>query len=254
MAHRDEIVSFCNDLLELHKYPDYGPMGLQFVGHECVTKMAVAVTVNKRVIEQAHEQGANLLLVHHGMFWNNESRIFDDRIEGRLELLEKYEMSLLAYHLALDTHDIIGNNKLAAESLGLSKLKRFAEMGWGGEYKEPMTWTEFRGKVCDTFLKEAPNTLSMNSYSNHPNKVHKVAVLVGAASHYVVQAHREGYDTFFTGEASEPAFHLAQDLEMNWIAAGHDLTEQAGVKRLGKILKRKFRVDSIYIPTGNWKI
>lgn len=261
MADRDDIVSFTNELLELDRYPDYGPMGLQFTGTDFVTKIATAVSVSKDVIERAYQCGADMLIVHHGMFWNNESRILDERVGGRLELLEKYNISLLAYHLALDAHETIGNNVLAAKALGLSKLKKF-DIGWGGEYVRPMTAHAFLQQV-QTKLETGAVRGFFHGPEDHPgprghegqslfmHQVHKVAVIVGGAYQYVVDAHRLGYDTFFTGEASEPALHLAQDLGMNAVFGGHHATEQLGVQELAKILSRKFRLKHDYLQIDN---
>src|SRR6476469_8038705 len=118
-VHRYDIVDFYNDVLELDKYPEYGPMGMQFQGTEYVSKIATAVSINKDVIQRAADAGCQMLIVHHGMFWNNESRILDDRVGGRLSLLEATGITVLAYHLALDAHPVLGNNRKAAEAIGL---------------------------------------------------------------------------------------------------------------------------------------
>lgn len=261
-AHRDEIVDFCNDVLELKKYPDYGPMGMQYTGVEWVNKIALAVSINKDVITRAAQADCDLLVVHHGMFWNNESRILDERVGGRLELLEEYGITVLAYHLALDAHPTLGNNRKATEALGLRKLKPF-DIGWGGEFKTPMSGLDFQRHVQTKF--ETPrvngfwyaNPIPGPGPRGHEgaayviHSVERCAVIVGGAYHYIVDAHRQGYDTFFTGEASEPALHLAQDLGMNFVWAGHHATEQMGVQALGKQLTRRFRVETKYLQIDN---
>jgi dinuclear metal center YbgI/SA1388 family protein len=261
-AHRDEIVEFCNDVLELNDHPDYGPMGMQFEGVEWVDKIATAVSISKDVIERTHAAGAQLLIVHHGMFWNNESRILDARVGGRLELLEKYGITVLAYHLALDAHPVLGNNRKAAEALGLRKLKPF-DIGWGGEFKMPMMGLDFIKQVQHKFDTArvgsfwhanplpGPGPRGHEGAANVLHSVERCAVIVGGAYHYIVEAHRQGYDTFFTGEASEPAMHLAEDLGMNFVWAGHHNTEQMGVQALAKQLTRKFRVETEYLPIDN---
>lgn len=262
-VHRDEIVDFCNDVLELNKYPDYGPMGMQFEGVEWVDKIATAVSINKNVIKEAAAMNAQVLLVHHGMFWNNESRILDERVGGRLELLEEYGITVLAYHLALDAHATLGNNRKAAEALGLRKLKPF-DLGWGGEFKTPMNGFDFTRQVQQKFGARVNgfwNGAALEVHTVGPRGhemdvslqygVNRCAVIVGGAYHYIVEAHRQGYDTFFTGEASEPALHLAEDLGMNFVWAGHHATEQMGVQALAKQLTRKFRVETEYIQIDN---
>jgi dinuclear metal center YbgI/SA1388 family protein len=246
VASRDEIIAFANSELRLLDYRDYGPMGLQHAGAERVTGIATAVSVNIDVIERAAEAGANMLIVHHGTFWNNESRILDERVGGRLRALQGQEMTLLAYHLCLDAHQKIGNNILAARSLGLGHLTPWEGIGWSGQYRTPMTMKNFENKVFKKF-GQFPTV-----FWCHPShEVHKCAVIVGGAAQYVVQAHRDGFDTFFTGELSEPSLHIAQDLKMNLIGAGHDRTERSGVQTLGAILSRKFGLPHIFIDSPN---
>lgn len=250
MSNRNEIIQFANGVLELDKYPDYGPMGCQHLGAEHVTKICTATSVSSSVICRAEAAGAQMLIVHHGMFWNNESRILDERVGGRLRHLQEAGITLLAYHLALDAHDVIGNNKLAAKTLGLRKLKRFEGIGYGGEYLEPMERTTFREMV----RKEFGDTGSFYHpilYPEGTNLINRVAVIVGGAAQYIVEAHRQGYDTFFTGEAAEQTIYLAQDLGMNFIAAGHDRTERAGVQQLAKIIGRKFRTETEFLAESN---
>lgn len=246
MTNVADITKFCNDTLDLKSFPDYGPMGLQFTGSEQVNKIACAVSISKDVITRAHEDNASLLIVHHGMFWNNESRILDDRVGGRLELLEKYGISVLAYHLALDAHPKYGNNILLARNLGLQKLHRWQEIGYSGGLRQPMNYAEFwlKGQVklgCDhiPFVHASQDN------------VQNVAVIAGGAAQYIVQAHRDGFDTFVTGEPTEPSMYLAQDLGMNFFAFGHDKTERAGVQSLTRLVSKRFGLPWSFIPVEN---
>lgn len=246
MTDRDDIVKFCNDLLDLKSFPDYGPMGLQFTGSDEVNKIACAVSISKDVIKRAHEANASLLIVHHGMFWNNESRLLDERVGGRLELLEKYGITVLAYHLALDAHPKYGNNILLARTLGLQKIHRWEDIGYSGEFHHPYSKLALEKKIsrslgCDRYL----------AVNAGPEWVEKVAVIAGGAAHYVVQAHRDGFDTFVTGEASEPAMYLAQDLGMNFFAFGHDRTERAGVQSISRLISKKFNLPFVFLPVDN---
>lgn len=249
MASQTDIVKFANDELKLHKFPDYGPMGLQFSGDKDVKKIASAVSVSIDVINRAAAVGANLLVVHHGMFWNNESRLLDERVAGRLKALESHGMTLLAYHLALDAHPKMGNNILLARNLGLGKLHRWEGIGWSGEFRQPMH--------SSVFYQQAGKKLKLSSSDGvaylrpDPFHVHKVAVIAGAAAHYIVQAHRDGFDTFVTGENTENAVYLAEDLGMNFFAFGHDKTERAGVQTLGRQISKRFRVPHEFLSVEN---
>ena len=119
MAHRDEIVAYADELLEVHRFPEYGRPGLQVLGADEVTKIACGVSASRELFERAAATGAQLLIVHHGMFWRNEPLWIDRRQRGRLEALFAADLTLLAYHLALDAHPTLGNNALLADALGV---------------------------------------------------------------------------------------------------------------------------------------
>lgn len=247
MADRDNIVAYCTETLDLHSFPDYGPMGLQFAGKDEVNSVTCAVSISKDVIERAKD--SDLLIVHHGMFWNNESRVLDERVGGRLDLLEKYGLSVLAYHLALDAHPKIGNNILLARTLGMSKLHRWQDIGYSGEFKKSMDIKQFSLAA----QQKLDGLYGRSDVFTHEAKreVQKVAVIAGGAAHYIVQAHRDGFDTFVTGEATEPALYLAQDLGMNFFAFGHDKTERSGVQKLARLVSGKFNIPFEFLPVDN---
>lgn len=123
MARRDEILDYANELLDLAAYPDYGPMGMQVAGAGEVRKIACAVSASLELFERATAVGAQLVVVHHGLFWNNEPRVVDERMKGRLRALFEGDVTLAAYHLALDAHPELGNNALLARELGVSDRK-----------------------------------------------------------------------------------------------------------------------------------
>src|SRR5712691_1933753 len=104
MASRDEILAHAAELLDLDAFPDYGPMGMQVVGAEEVTRIASGVSASLELFHRAADAGAELLLVHHGILWNNEPRTIDRRMRARLEALFDADLTLAAYHLALDAH------------------------------------------------------------------------------------------------------------------------------------------------------
>jgi dinuclear metal center YbgI/SA1388 family protein len=247
MADRNKIIAWCNQTLDLHSIHDAGPMGLQFPGASEVKGVAAAVSVNVDVIDRAANEGANFLIVHHGLFWNNESRI-DAPWQRRLEALEASEMTLVAYHLALDAHPKLGNNILLARNLGLGKLTPWEGIGWSGEYKQPMWSPDFAVKAHQKLdLKDTAYTC----FFAGSKYVTKVAVIAGGAAQYVVNAHRDGFDTFVTGEPSEPSYNLANDLDMNFFAFGHDKTERSGVQALARQVSKRFRVPWTFIPSAN---
>jgi dinuclear metal center YbgI/SA1388 family protein len=236
---RDDIVSFCHSLLEVDKFKDYGPMGLQFKGNPRVERIACGVSVSQDLIERALDWNADMLVVHHGLFWNNEPRQLDERMKTRLRLLEEANMSLLAYHLALDAHPTVGNNVLALDDFEGS-LRRFGDIGWGKKLDRP-----FKRDDLSWFY---PNT---TQYRNGPTQIRKVAAIVGGAPHYIHDAVRDGYDLFITGEAAEPTQALAKELGINFVALGHYNSEKIGVDALTREVRKRFNVTTRFIDIPN---
>jgi dinuclear metal center YbgI/SA1388 family protein len=247
---RDDIVEYANGLVKLHDFPDYGPMGMQFEGDPNISGVASAVSVNTSIIQRAASAGCNLLLVHHGLFWNNESRILDGMHHGaRLDELDAKGMTLLAYHLALDAHPKFGNNILLARTLGLGKLTPWEQIGWSGELKDPMSVYQFAQRAANKLEHDGASI--PYAFPDGNTLVRKVAVIAGGAAHYIIQAKKDGFDTFVTGEPSEPSYHLAKDLGMNFFAFGHDATERAGVQKLGQQISKRFRIPHAFFPSPN---
>src|SRR5207237_3666607 len=129
MARRDEIVAYANELLDVDRFPEYAPAGLQVVGAGEVTRIACGVSSSRELFERAAAAGAQMVLVHHGLIWRNEPRVVDARMKGRLQALFAADVSLVAYHLALDAHPELGNNAQLAQALGVEVERPFAEIG-----------------------------------------------------------------------------------------------------------------------------
>ena len=131
MTARDEIVTYANELLEVERFPEFAPQGLQVVGASDVTTIACGVSSSRELFERSAALGAELVLVHHGLFWRNEPLIVDARLRGRLEALFRGEASLVAYHLALDAHPTLGNNAQLAARIGAMPIGPFGSVGLG---------------------------------------------------------------------------------------------------------------------------
>ena len=128
-AARDEILAFLDAELETHRYRDDAPIGMQVIGAEQVERVASAVSSTLEVFDRAAVEGAQLLLVHHGMFWDNEPRVIGRHMKRRLERLFAADITLAAYHLPLDGHQLIGNNARLAEELRVRVDGWFSEHG-----------------------------------------------------------------------------------------------------------------------------
>jgi dinuclear metal center YbgI/SA1388 family protein len=245
VAYRDEIVSFANEFLDIGSYPDYGPMGLQVVGAADVAKIACGVSASRELFERAAGAGAQLVIVHHGLFWEKDSRVIGPVQRARLEALFNGDLTLVAYHLALDAHPEIGNNALLADELGVQREGRFTDWGYGGRLAAPMPASEFSALVQEK-LDRPPLVFAYG-----PEEIERVAVLTGGAARYVSDAAQEGYDCFVTGEADEPTKHAAKEAGIHFIAGGHYATETLGVRALAAKLADQFGVEWEFIDLPN---
>ncbi len=245
MASRDEIVAFADELLDVASYPDYGPMGLQVVGAADVTKIVCAVSASRELFERAGALGAQLVIVHHGLFWDRDPRVVGPVLKGRLKALFDADLSLAAYHLALDAHPEIGNNALLARRLGVTVDGRFAEIGIGGSLAMPVPVTEL-ANVVNAALDRAPLVFPYGR-----ELIERVAVCSGGAAQLLADAAAQGYDCFVTGEADEPTKRVAMETRTHFIAAGHHATETSGVQALAARIAERFGVTWEYVDLPN---
>ncbi len=245
MARRDEILGYANELLEVHRFPEFAPPGLQVVGAGEVTKIACGVSSSVELFERAAAAGAQLLIVHHGLFWRNESPVVDRRQRARLEALFRADLTLAAYHLALDAHPEIGNNALLAAALGVDVERQFGQVGQGGRLREPCSAPEFVTRV-QALVEREPVVFAGGS-----ERVERVAITSGGAGGELILAASEGYDLFLTGEPEEPSLHAARELGVHFVAAGHYATERLGVQALAERLSVRFGIEWEFLEVPN---
>jgi dinuclear metal center YbgI/SA1388 family protein len=244
VANRDEIVRYANDLLEAVKWTEFAPTGLQVVGAEEVSLLACGVSSSRELFERAMTTGAQMVLVHHGLFWRNEPLVVDARLRGRLESLFRGNASLLVYHLALDAHPELGNNAQLAARLDATPESEFGAVGLGCTV-EPQGIEPLAARVRAAVERE-PLVFPFG-----PAEVRRVAIATGAAGHELVRAAHEGYDVLLTGEPEEPNLQAARELGIHLIAAGHHATERLGVQALARHLAERFDLEWRYLEVDN---
>ena len=245
MAQRDEIIAFADELLDAGAFPDYGPMGMQVIGAEQVSKVVCGVSSSRELFERAADAGAQLVIVHHGLLWENEPRTIDARLKGRLQALFDADITLLAYHLALDAHPEIGNNVLLARQLGVDVERQFGKIGVGGSFGEPPTISELSARVAETVGREPL------VFAEGPERIRRAAVVTGGAARHLPEAAAEGYHVLVTGEAAEPTLMTARELGIHFVAAGHYATERLGVQALAAAIADRFGVDWEFVEVEN---
>ena len=245
MADRDEILAYASELLDLDAYPDYGPMGLQVAGARKVERLACGVSSSLELFERTAAAGAQMLLVHHGLLWDRDPRVIDDASRRRLKTLFDAEITLAAYHLALDAHPEVGNNALLARELGIDPSEQFAEIGFGGNLAEPASIEDFTARVREK-LGSDPVV-----FAHGPERIERAAVITGGAARYLAEAASARYDLFLTGEPAEPTLHAARELGIHFVAAGHYATERVGIKALTERLAAQFDLEWEFIDLPN---
>lgn len=245
MINREDLIAYCNDFLEIEKFNDYCPNGLQVEGSESVAKIVSGVTASQALIDAAIEHQADVLLVHHGFFWKGENAVLTGIKKRRLKSLLSNDINLLAYHLPLDAHKMLGNNVLLAEKLGVTVEQFFAsnEIALAGRVKQ-QTGGELRQHITHILDREP-------LHIDADRAISKVALCTGAAQSYIEQAIEQGVDAFISGEISENTWHIAKENNIHYFAAGHHATERYGVQALGEHLASYFGLNHHFIDIVN---
>ena len=242
----DDLIGHLDDLLEPGAFDDYGPNGLQVPGREFVQTVVTGVSAGIELFERAAAEGADLVLVHHGLFWKGPPRPLDRPAKRRLELLFEADMSLAAYHLPLDAHLEHGNNALLAAGLGAQVDGPFAGIGvTAGFPGDGIAAEELASRVRDLVGREPLAILA------GPAQVRSLAIVSGGGQGYLPEAIASGHDAFLTGESSERNFNEAREAGVHFVAAGHYATETLGVRRLGDLLAERFGVRHVFIDVPN---
>jgi dinuclear metal center YbgI/SA1388 family protein len=247
----DSLVQYLDEYLHLAEEIADAPEalnGLQVTNSGEVTRIAAAVDLCEATIHLATEQRADLLLVHHGMFWSG-LRPLTGPAYRRIAGLIKANIALYAAHLPLDRHADVGNNHVLAKMLGIKVREDFgsyhgAPAGVWGEYsgtREELSWALTKA------LGTAPRAFLFG-----PERVRKVGIVTGAGGSLIPQAAAAGLDAYITGEGQHWTFFDAEELRVNVFYAGHYATETVGVKALAEHISKKFDLPWVFLdhPTG----
>jgi len=246
MTSRQTLLTYIDDLLDVGRYHDYCPNGLQVEGREQVQHIVSGVTASQALIEVAIEQGADALLVHHGYFWKGETATITGIKRQRIQRLLESGINLLAYHLPLDGHIELGNNAQLARVLGFSIEDVAGDSGLLFVGKpEQSTSGEALAAHIEACLDRTPQHISANK------DIQRIAWCTGGAQSYIEQAAALGVDAFLSGEISEQTVHIARETGIHYFAAGHHATERYGVQALGDHLASQFDLKHSFIDIDN---
>ena len=243
---RDELVCYLDEYLRVRAIEDSSNNGLQVGGADQVTRLAFAVDASLTTFEAARGARAQMLVVHHGLFWSKPIMVTGIHLH-RIQTLLDGGLSLYASHLPLDFHVEVGNNATLARWLRLDGVEPFGDYkghpaGFAGRLSQPCSLEQFAAQVEQSLGEPV-----LKIWSFGPGTVQKVGIISGGAGLLVSQAAEAGVDVYLTGEVSHIAYHEAQELGVNVVYGGHYGTETAGLKSLAEHLSDRFGLETIFL-------
>jgi dinuclear metal center YbgI/SA1388 family protein len=248
MAARNQIETTLNTLLAADSFNDYGPNGLQIEGGAQVRRIVSGVTASLDLIDAAIADGADAILVHHGLFWRGQ----DGRLVGwlgeRVRRLMAHRINLFAYHLPLDAHAEFGNNAQFGLRLGLVADARFGEqeLGFAGSAGDNVSVAALAARAQAALGGRAPLVLPGDGRA-----LARIGWCTGGAQGYFEAAIAAGVDAFLTGEVSEPQAHLARETGVAFLACGHHATECFGAPAVAAHVAGLFGIEHRFIEITN---
>ena len=245
------ILEYLDELLAPAEFSDFCPNGLQVPGPETIETVVTGVSASAQLFRQAATHDADLVLVHHGIFWNGAPLALSPAAKLRLQLLFEHDMALAAYHLPLDGHAEIGNNALLAEGLGCESQGPFAlhkgmPIGVVGRFPGD-------GISPDELVLRAHELTDREplAFLSGPERVRTIGIVSGGGSDYLDEAISTRLDAFLTGEPTERVMNQAHEGAVHFVAAGHYATETFGVRRLGEMLAERFGIRHVFVDIAN---
>ncbi|MEA2139894.1 MAG: hypothetical protein QOG56_3044 [Solirubrobacteraceae bacterium] len=245
------LLRYLDELLTPAAFSDYGPNGLQVPGPDEIETVVTGVSASAQLFERAAELDADLVIVHHGIFWSGAPLALSPAAKRRLQLLFEHDIALAAYHLPLDAHPEVGNNALLADGLGCTSREPFAihkgmAIGVAGRF-------DGDGIPAPQLVERVRKLTGREplAFLDGPQRVRTVAIVSGAGSQYLDDAIAAGHDAFLTGEPAERVMVQAREEQIHFVAAGHYATETFGVRRLGDLLAERFAIRHVFVDVPN---
>ena len=251
MTRISTIVSALDELLDVAAFRDLGPNGLQVPGPREVERVATGVTAQRELIELAIAAGAQLIVVHHGLFWDFHPTGLSPTLAERLRPLFKHDVALAGYHVPLDAHAELGNNAILAERLGCERHEAFGHfrgqaIGRAGTFPgEGVPAPALFARVREVTGREP------TVFDAGPDRIRRIGIVSGAGADTLPEAVAGGLDALLTGEPREHVMADAREAGIHFIAAGHYATETFGVRALGDWLAARFGIEHVWIDIPN---
>lgn len=250
MIRRDQLTRLLAQELQTERIKDYCPNGLQVEGKADISCIVTGVTASQALLDAAVAVNADAVLVHHGYFWKSEAAEITGMKKRRLQTLLKHDINLLAYHLPLDVHPLLGNNAQLGKLLDVKQCKAVAGVEpvgvlMSGELEQPTEVEQIAARLKAVLGRD----VLLHAASDKP--VHTLCWCTGGGQGFIEQAAAAGADLFITGEVSEQTIHVSRELGIHFIAAGHHATERYGIKALGEFVAQQLDVKVQFIDIDN---
>jgi dinuclear metal center YbgI/SA1388 family protein len=251
MTRLTSIITALDELLSPSDFQDLGPNGLQVPGPRQVDKVVTGVSAHRALIERAVAEGAQLVLVHHGLFWDFLPTGLTPLLAERLRPLFKHDVALAGYHLPLDAHPEVGNNAILAERLGCERHEPFGTYR-GVPVGRAGTFPGDGIPAADLFARVREITARVPTvFDGGPERVRRIGIVSGAGAGVLPEAVELGLDAFLTGEPREHVMADAREAGIHFIAAGHYATETFGVRAVGDWLAQRFGIEHVWVDLPN---
>jgi dinuclear metal center YbgI/SA1388 family protein len=252
MITRSQLNDYYQALLRPETYADYCPNGLQIEGAEHIERIAFAVSATRDSINQAVDNKADALVVHHGLFWTFHGvKPLTGAFAQRIFPLVKNNINLLGYHLPLDGHPEIGNAATLGQLIDCGQQQPFGDYkgsatGIKGVLDQPITATALQQKLeavlRHTVILATPDSKAL---------IRSVGIITGGANSEWRLAEKERLDAYITGEISEHDWHESREAGLHMFAGGHNATEQFGIQALMEKTRQQFAADCFFIDSEN---
>lgn len=244
------IAAHCDKILRTTEIKDFAGAvnGLQVENRGTVSRIAAAVDGSLATAQLAVNARADLLIVHHGLFWNVRQPWTDKNYE-LYRLLAENNLAVYSSHLPLDFHPKLGNNVILCAALGLKQFRPFL-LKDGQHYGLQAQARVSRSVLVSRFQRATGENVVVIPAGG--TSCERIGIITGGAGDFLQRAAEEGVDTFVTGEGPHWTYALAEELGVNVLYGGHYATETFGVKALAAHLSKRFRVPWTFLdhPTG----
>ncbi|CAL4321144.1 Nif3-like dinuclear metal center hexameric protein [Buchnera aphidicola] len=241
-----KLETIINQKLNTHLFKDFSPNGLQVEGCNKIKKIITGVSICQELIDYAIKDSAQAIIVHHGLFWENESKTIKNIKKNRIKSLLCNNINLYSWHLPLDAHEELGNNRQIAKQLDIIICGKISDFVLWGKFNPAITVKNLLNKIKLKFHK---NPIFFGRSKNH--YLQSIAWCSGKGQKFIKHAHYLQLDAFLTGEVSEDTMYYSRENNINFFSAGHYATEIYGIKALGNWISKTYHLDVSFININN---